>query len=59
MQQRLKLPPAQSGLQQETFPTYNLRWEKLKAYLEARFPAHKFQERRVRHSQWLQCVDGG
>jgi hypothetical protein len=35
-------------LKQATYPVYRLRWEKLKAFLEKRFPEHKFQERRVR-----------
>jgi hypothetical protein len=34
-------------LKQATYPVYRLRWEKLKAFLEKRFPEHKFEERRV------------
>lgn len=34
-------------LKQETFPVYNLCWQPLKGYLEARFPGYVFEERKV------------
>ena len=34
-------------LKQATYPVYRLRWEKLKAFLEKRYPEHQFEERRV------------
>ncbi|KAI9776789.1 MAG: hypothetical protein M1816_005083 [Peltula sp. TS41687] len=39
-------PPSQeAATKQETYPIYRLKWEKLKAFLERRFPGHQFQER--------------
>lgn len=40
-------PPAQPRLYPEMYPNYEISWEKLKAWLERRFPGHTF-ERRVR-----------
>lgn len=34
-------------LRQDSYPTYRLKWEKLKAFLERKFPDHTFKERRV------------
>jgi hypothetical protein len=34
-------------LRQDSYPTYRLKWEKLKAFLERKFPNHTFEERRV------------
>ena len=39
-------PPVEK-LRQNTYPVYRLRWEKLKAFLEKKFPKQKFEERRV------------
>ena len=32
---------------QATFPVYHLKWEKLKAFLERKFPGHSFSETRT------------
>ena len=39
--------PSKELLHEKRYPVYRLRWEKLKAILEKRFPNHKFDERRV------------
>ncbi|KAL8855596.1 MAG: hypothetical protein Q9178_007788 [Gyalolechia marmorata] len=46
-QQALNLQsPPKPALKQATYPVYMLKWEKLKAFLEKRFPGYTFQERR-------------
>ncbi|KAI4152073.1 MAG: hypothetical protein LQ341_000776 [Variospora aurantia] len=45
--QKAKLsPPDNPALKQAVYPVYLLKWEKLKAFLEKRFPGYTFQERR-------------
>lgn len=41
-------PKKKTELKQGSYSIYRLQWEKLKAFLEQRFPGHTFGERRVR-----------
>lgn len=40
-------PPPKPNLKEAYYPTYKLSWEKLKAYLERKFPEVAFGEREV------------
>ncbi|KAL8652195.1 MAG: hypothetical protein Q9210_002830 [Variospora velana] len=52
--QKAKLPPPENpALKQAVYPVYLLKWEKLKAFLEERFPGYTFQERRVNNDHYL------
>ncbi|KAI4288906.1 MAG: hypothetical protein L6R35_001829 [Caloplaca aegaea] len=52
--QKAKLsPPENPALKQAVYPVYELKWEKLKAFLEKRFPGYTFQERRVNNDRYL------
>jgi predicted acylesterase/phospholipase RssA len=39
--------PGETALKQETYPIYELDWEKLKTFLEQRFQPLKFEECRI------------
>lgn len=43
-------PPPKPVLKEAYFPTYQFSWEKLKAYLERKFPDTKFEDRNVSFS---------
>lgn len=38
--------PPKPALIQDTYPAYEMEWEKLKAFLERRFPGTPFQEQK-------------
>lgn len=40
-------PPGEPALMQESYPIYELDWEKLKTFLEQRFQPLKFEECRI------------
>jgi hypothetical protein len=40
-------PPKNPELIQASYPVYNLKWEKLKAFLEGKFPKYEFEEYHV------------
>ena len=40
-------PPPKPNLKQGMYKVYNLQWEKLQRFLEAKFPGYVFKERRV------------
>jgi len=46
-QKEAKASSSGPKLKQDTYPTYNLRWEALQAFLQDRFPAYDFEERVV------------
>ncbi|KAI4260815.1 MAG: hypothetical protein L6R42_003867 [Xanthoria sp. 1 TBL-2021] len=43
--QQTPKPPPHPILKQASYPVYNLKWEKLKAILEKRFPGYTFTRR--------------
>lgn len=45
--------PGEAALKQETYPIYELDWEKLKTFLEQRFQPLKFEECRIVSSSIL------
>ncbi|KAF7506102.1 hypothetical protein GJ744_012253 [Endocarpon pusillum] len=45
-------PPGEK-LRQNTYPVYRLSWEKLKAFLENKFPKQSFEERRVQNDHYI------
>lgn len=47
---KAKQQPKGPKLEQGTFAVYNLRWEKLRGFLEGNFPGHTFEERIVGYS---------
>lgn len=48
--QQTPKPPPHPILKQASYPVYNLKWEKLKAILEKRFPGYTFTRRCVSRS---------
>ncbi|OBT67427.1 hypothetical protein VE03_03007 [Pseudogymnoascus sp. 23342-1-I1] len=45
--------PDEPKLEQGTFPVYFLRWEKLRVFLEGRFPGYTFPERIVENDKYI------
>ena len=53
---RAEQPPPQRMPIEQMYPVYHLKWEKLKAFLEKRFPGHEFPERKVYSPPYLSAI---